>query len=48
MIYLAIFLGLVAWSALALSRQEAKKYDDKLSGRSWEVTADYPCGDMPG
>jgi hypothetical protein len=48
MIYLAIFLGLVAWGALVLSRREATKYDDKVSGRSWEVTADYPCGDLLG
>ncbi len=46
MIYLALFFGLTAASALVLSRRESVKYDAKVSGRSWEISPDYPAAEL--
>ncbi len=46
MIYLTLFFGLTAASALVLSRREGSKYDAKVSGRSWEISPDYPVAEL--
>jgi hypothetical protein len=46
MIYLALFFGLTAASALVLSRRESSKYDAKVSGRSWETSPDYSVAEL--
>ncbi len=46
MIYLSLFFGLTAASALVLSRREGSKYDAKVSGRSWEISPDYPAAEL--
>jgi hypothetical protein len=46
MIYLALCFGLTAASAMILSRREGIKYDAKVSGRSWEISPDYPATEL--
>jgi hypothetical protein len=46
MIYLSLFFGLIAASALVLSRRAGSKYDAKVSGRSWEISPDYQAAEL--